>query len=130
MSVTLDGQAIFDEQGLTLSVDSPSRSSIERAVAGLDGLLSIDLGTRARQIRQTGTLRAAGRAAMRSRIQAIAQFIDGREHTLVAADGQAFGRLRMDSFKKLTEYPAGPGVVAEYEITYTQLGGHSNAASS
>ncbi|HSV98861.1 MAG TPA: hypothetical protein VLI39_01720 [Sedimentisphaerales bacterium] len=130
MSVTLDGQMIFDEQGLTLSVDSPSRSSIERAVAGLDGLLSIDLGTRARQIRQAGTLRAAGRAAMRSRIQAIAQFIDGREHTLVAADGQAFCRLRMDSFKKVAEYPAGPGVVAEYEITYTQLGGHSNAASS
>lgn len=130
MSVTLDGQAIFDEQGLTISVDSPARASIERAVAGLDGLLSIDLGTRARQIQQTGILRAAGRAAMRARIQAIAQFIDGREHTLVAADGQTFGRLRMDSFKKLAEYPAGPGVVAEYEITYTQLGGHRDAASS
>jgi hypothetical protein len=130
MSVTLDGQTIFDEQGLMISVDSPARASIERAVAGLDGMLSIDLGTRARQIRQTGTLRAASRAAMRNRIQAIAQFNDGREHTLVTADGQGFPRLRMDSLKKLAEYPAGPGVVAEYEITYTQLGGHRDAASS
>jgi hypothetical protein len=130
MSVTLDGQAIFDEQGLTISADSPARASIERAVAGLNGLLSIDLGTRARQIRQAGTLRAAGRVAMRARFEAISRFVDGQEHTLVAADGQAFCRLRMDSFKKLAEYPAGPVVVAEYEITYTQLGGHSDAASS
>jgi hypothetical protein len=123
MAVTLDGQAIFDEQGLTTSVGSPSRASVERAVAGLDGTLSIDLGARSRQIRQTGTLHAPSRAAMRVRVQAILEFIDGRTHTLITADGQAFGNLRMDTFKKLAEYPGGPGVTADYEIAYTQLGG-------
>ena len=43
MSVTLDGQAIFDEQGLAISAGSPVRASQERAIAGLDGVLSIDL---------------------------------------------------------------------------------------
>ncbi|MGE5296960.1 MAG: hypothetical protein ACM3VT_19225 [Solirubrobacterales bacterium] len=130
MSVTLDGQAIFEEQGLTISVGSPNRASLERAVAGLDGTLSIDLGMRARQIRQTGTLHAASRAAMRACVHAITQFIDGRTHTLVAADGEAFSDLRMDSFQKVAEYPAGFGVVADYEIVYTQLGGQDDAASS
>lgn len=129
MSVTLDGQAIFDEQGLTISVGSPSRASLERAVAGLDDVLSIDLGARSRQIRQTGALRAASRAAMRVRVQAISRFIDGRTHTLAAADGEVFGDLRMDSFAKIAEYPGGPGVVADYEIIYTQLGGHGDATS-
>ncbi len=130
MSVTLDGQAIFDEQGLTISVGSPSRASLERAVAGLEGMLSIDLGMRSRQIRQTGTLRAASRAAMRARVQTIARHIDGQTHTLVAADGEVFRDLRMDSFQKVAEYPGGPGIVADYEIVYTQLGGQDDAASS
>lgn len=130
MSVTLDGQAIFEEQGLAISVGSPSRASLERAIPGLDGVLSIDLGVRTRQIHQTGSLHAMSRAAMRARVQAIAQFIDGRTHTLVAADGETFGDLRMDSFRKVAEYPGGPGVVADYEIVYTQLGGQDDAASS
>ncbi len=123
MSITLDGQAIFDEQGLTISVGSPSRASLERAVAGLDGTLSIDLGARSRQVRQTGALRAPSRAAMHTRVQAIAAFIDGQTHTLTTADGQVLDNLRMDSIKKVAEYPGGPGVVADYEIVYTQLGG-------
>jgi hypothetical protein len=130
MSVTLDGQAIFDEQGLTISVGSPSRASLERAVAGLDGVLSIDLGARSRQIRQTGTLHAAGRAAMRVRVRTITQFVDGRTHTLVAADGEVFREIRMDSFQKVAEYPGGPGITADYEILYTQLGGYGDAALS
>ena len=123
MSVTLDGQAIFDEQGLTITVGSPSRACVERAVAGLDGTLSIDLGARSRQVRQTGTLHAPSRAAMHARVLTIAAFIDGQTHTLTTADGQVLDNLRMDSFKKVAGYPGGPGVVADYEIVYTQLGG-------
>jgi hypothetical protein len=123
MGVTLDGLAIFDEQGLTISVGSPSRASLERAVAGLDGTLSIDLGSRSRQVRQTGTLRAPSRVAMHTRIQAVTAFIDGLTHSLATSDGQVFNDLRMDSFKKVAEYPGGTGVVADYEIVYTQLGG-------
>jgi hypothetical protein len=129
MSVTLDGQAIFDDQGLTITVGSPSRASVERAIAGLDGMLSIDLGARSRQIRQVGTLHAPSRTAMHARIRAITAFIDGRTHVLATADGQVLGDLRMDSFKKIAEYPGGPGVVAECEIVYTQLGDRGDVVS-
>jgi hypothetical protein len=130
MSVILDGQAIFDEQGLTITVGSPSRASVERAIAGLDGMLSIDLGARARQIRQTGTLHAPSRTAMNTRIRAITAFIDGRTHVLATPEGRVFRDLRMDSFKRVAEYPGGPGVVADYEIVYTQLGGQGDVVSS
>ncbi len=59
MSVTLDGQILFDQQQLEVEPDSISRACIEKAVSGLDGLLSIDLGKRSRKVRQKGTLRAA-----------------------------------------------------------------------
>lgn len=130
MSVTLDGQTIFEEQGLTISADSPKRASLERTVAGLDGVLSIDLGARSRQIRQTGTLHAMSRSAMRIRVEAITRFIDGQTHTLVAPDGEVFRHLRMDSFQKVVVHPVGAGVVVDYEIAYTQLGGQDDAASS
>jgi len=130
MNVTLDGRAIFDEQGLTIAAGSPSRASLERAIAGLDGMLSIDLGGRSRQIRQTGTLHAASRTTMHARVRTITAFIDGQTHTLATADGQVFSALRMDSFKKVAEYPGGCGVVADYEILYTQLGGQDDVASS
>jgi hypothetical protein len=120
--VTLDGQALFDERGLQVEVGSHTRACLERAVRGLDGMLSIDLGRRPRQIRQTGTLRAASRAALRLRIETIAAFIDGATHTLVTADGAEYADLRMDSFRRLCEDVSGPGVVAAYEIVYTQLG--------
>ncbi|MBM4029535.1 MAG: hypothetical protein FJ280_29675 [Planctomycetes bacterium] len=122
MGVTLDGQAVFDEQELTLAVRSPSRASLQRSVAGLDGVLSIDLGARPRQVRQTGVLRAAGRAALNARLEAIAAFLDGRTHTLTTADGRTYRNLRLDSFQPLQERTGGPGIVVEYEIVYTQLG--------
>ena len=122
MHVTLDGQAVFDEQELTIMIGSPGRASLERSIAGLDGVLSIDLGARSRRIRQTGVLRAAGRTAMNARIDAIAAFLDGQTHTLATADGRVYDNLRVDSFQPLRERAAGPGIVVEYEIAYTQLG--------
>ncbi len=122
MNVTLDGTALFDDQGLQLEVGSLNRACIERSICGLDGTLSIDLGERARQIRQAGTLRAPSRTAMQARIGSIAAFIDGNTHTLRIANGQEYRNLRMDSFTQLDERAGGPGVVVEYEIGYTQLG--------
>ena len=122
MHTTLDGQAIFDEQGLTISPGYWNRAALERAVAGLDGTMSIDLGARSRQIRQSGVLRAASRSAMNARIDAISGFIDGRTHTLKTNDKQTYGNLRIDSFNQVDERPAGPGIIVEYEIVYTQLG--------
>jgi len=121
MGVTLDGQAVFDEQGLTITVGSPTRACVERSICGLDGTVSVDLGARGRRLQQTGVLRAAGRAAMNARISTIAAFIDGRTHTLTTADGHVYGSLRMDSFVQVGEHTSGPGRVVEYEIAYTQL---------
>jgi hypothetical protein len=123
MNTTLDGQAIFDEQDLTVTADSVRRACVERAVGGLDGVMSIDLGARVRQIRQTGVLRATGRAALSARIDVITAFIDGGAHTLRTADGRAYHNLRMDTFQRVSERTGGPGVVIEYEIVYAQLGG-------
>jgi hypothetical protein len=122
MSVTLDGNALFDEQGLQIAIGSRSRACIERAVCGLDGIVSIDLGEKARQIRQTGVLHAPGRAAMRARVESIAAFVDGGTHTLRTADGQELHNVRMDAFKQIDERIGGLGVTVEYEILYTQLG--------
>jgi hypothetical protein len=121
VSVTLDGQALFDEQNLQVTVGSHARRSIERNVCGLDGMLSVDLGRQARRIRQTGTLRAVSEAAMRRRIDNITGFIDGDAHVLVTADGGRYANVRMDSFKELGKSAGGPGLVIEYAIVYTQL---------
>jgi hypothetical protein len=120
MQVTLDGQRIFDEQPLEIRTGSFRRDSLERAVPGLDGVLSLDLGRRNRQITQTGTLRAESRVQMDSRISTISAHMDGNTHTLVTGNRE-FNNLRMDSFKILNEYTDGVGIRVDYEIVYTQL---------
>ncbi len=120
MSVTLDGQILFDEQQAEIEPGSFTRASIERTVPGLEGVLSIDLGGRGRKIRQTGVLRAGSRAQMNERVIAISAFMDGDIHTLVSG-GEEFDNLRMDSLKISNERAGGNGVVVDYEIVYMQL---------
>ena len=122
MSTTLDGKTLFDERDLRIDAGSPSRASVERAVAGLDGVLNIDLGQRTRTIRQRGVLHARSQVEMNNRIAAIASLIDGSTHTLRTDDCCEYTRLRVDAFKQRSRSVAGPGVAVEYEITYTQLG--------
>jgi len=121
MSVGLDGQALFDEQQLEVEPGSFSRDSISRAVPGLDGVLSIDLGGRGRQIKQKGVLRARSKAELNGRIDAISAHIDGDTHTLRIGSGEEFGDVRMDSFDRSNERTSGGGVSIDYEIIYTQL---------
>jgi hypothetical protein len=121
MRVTLDGQALFDQQRLEIEAGSFSRDSIERTVPGLDGVLSIDLGQRGRKIKQTGTLRAKSRSQLDERISNISTHMDGDTHTLIAADGRQFSNLCMDSFTLGKEHIDGAGISVDYEIVYTQL---------
>ncbi|MBN2315454.1 MAG: hypothetical protein JXM79_16105 [Sedimentisphaerales bacterium] len=120
MQVTLDGQRLFDEQSFEIRTGSISRASMKRTVPGLDGVLSIDLGKRNRQITQSGTLRAKSRLQMDSRISTISGHMDGNTHALIAGN-QEFENLRMDSFKILSEHKDGAGTRIDYEIVYTQL---------
>ena len=121
MSVTIDGQTLFDEHQLEIETGSFSRDSIERKIPGLDGMLSIDLGRRGRKIKQKGTLRAKSRTQMNERVNAISAFADGDTHTLVTDSGETMDNLRMDSFKTDKERTDGIGIVIDYEIVYTQL---------
>ena len=121
MRVTLDGQNLFDEQQLEIEPGSISRVSIERAVAGLDGVLSIDMGGRGRKIKQKGLLQAKSRMQMDNRINAISACMDGNTHILARSDGEQLNNLRMDSFKVSKERAGGNGIVVDYEIIYTQL---------
>ena len=90
MAVTLDGQILFDEQGLEIAASSAKRDVVERAVAGLDGVVSIDLGRRSRVIKQKGVLRTPSQSKMDERIGAISAFIDGKAHTLIGKGGEKF----------------------------------------
>jgi hypothetical protein len=121
MSVTLDGQDLFDERKLEIEAGSVGRDSVERMVPGLDGVVSIDLGSRSRQIKQSGVLRAGSHKQMRDKIGLISTFIDGDTHALVVGDGREFDNLRMDVFKVSRERAEGGGLCCDYEIVYTQL---------
>ena len=120
MKVTLDGQVLFEQTDIQIEPGSLSRDARERAVPGLDGLLSIDLGKRSRKIKQLGMLRAKSRSQLRDKINDISGFLDGRTHTLVI-DDESFEHLRMDTLKVSNERVSGTGLVTDYEIVYTQL---------
>jgi hypothetical protein len=47
--------------------------------------------------------------------------MDGDTHTLVTDSGEELDSLRMDSFQVNEERVDGSGIVAEYEIVYSQL---------
>jgi hypothetical protein len=121
MAITLNGQALFDEQQFELEVESVSRDSIERSVPGLDGLIAIDLGERGRLIKQKGTLRAKSILALEEKLAAIRDYVDGYTYTLVTNDGRVFDNLRIDVFKTKNRRPSGVGMAIDYEIIYTQL---------
>lgn len=121
MGATLNGQNLFDEQNLKIELGSVSRDSIERTMPGLDGVLSIDLGERSREIRQRGMLRAKSRSQMEGKISAISAYMDGNTHTLTTGKGKLLNNLRMDVFKVTEEKISGDGICCDYEIVYTQL---------
>ena len=121
MYATLDGQDLFGQQELEIQPDSINRASTGRAVSGLNGLVSIDLGKRSRKVRQKGTLRAQSRSRMRDRIKAISAYLDGNTHTLMIGSDEKFENVRMDVFRASKKRPAGGGLAVDYEIVYTQL---------
>lgn len=123
MKATLDGQIVFDGEGLKVQAGNWKRSLVERAIAGLDGVLSIDSGLRGRQIKQTGVLRAASETALGEKISAIGSFMDGEGHTLITDSGEQFDNLRIDSFEVGEKGFGGSSVFCEYGIRYTQLRG-------
>ena len=121
MKATLDGISLLEQRELT--VGSWRRDEVERAVAGLDGAVSIDLGMRSRELVQVGVLWAVSEAKLKQRVDVITLLMDGNGHTLVTGDGRAFANVRIDSFETGSREYSGRGVSCEFEIRYTQLRG-------
>ena len=121
MNAALDGQKLFDERDFKIEPGSVSRDSIERTASGLDGVLSIDLGRRSREIKQRGVLQAKSCSEMHERISTISAYMDGNTHTLATSNEEEFDNLRMDVFKVTNNRVSGGGFCCDYEIIYTQL---------
>ena len=119
MRVKIDGILELDEQNLTIG--SWWRDSSERAVAGLDGVLSVDLGKRSREIVQNGILRAVSEKALESEIKSVVSLMDGGTHTFLLDNGQELENLRIDAVETDGQAHSGGGVHCKLQIRYTQL---------
>jgi hypothetical protein len=122
MKANLNSFVYFDNDSFSLQIKSGQRNVVEKNAAGLDGTVSIDLGSRARKIIQTGQLRAANKSALNQKIADIDEMFDGQLRTLTAPDGRVFENLRIDSFQTGQIVSGGSSVSCDYEIVYTQLG--------
>ena len=120
--IMLDGKNIFGHGDHTLQVGSWGRETMERRFAGVDGMVSVDLGRRGRKLKQRGWLTAASKAALQKRCEEISAYIDGQAYELVDTNGTVYAKVRMDSFGLLTQVCTASPVRCEYEVTYTQLG--------
>lgn len=119
MKALLDG---FEIEQVDISVGSWERSSIDRSAAGVDGVVSVDLGLRSREIVQRGLIWAFTSEQLLSKFDNARMLMDGGIHTLVVSDGRVFSRLRVDSVEQGRKAFSGRGVSCEIEIRYTQLG--------
>ena len=120
-TILFNGERLFGGgQHLVLAM-SWRRESVERGFAGLDGVLSIDLGMRGRTLKQRGRLSAGSVVAMAELTDDISSYIDGQAYTLVDQNGISYGNVRMDSFKLSGPIAVGNQASCEYEIVYTQL---------
>ena len=122
MRATIDETLEFEQEALEVS--SYRRDSVERNVSGLDGVISIDLGMRKRELLQKGVIRAGSAEALRSGVHSFSELIDGGIHRLVLENGEVFDDLRVDTFVVLRKGHSGAGPSCNFEISYTQLTNH------
>lgn len=119
--ITFDGKALFGQGVQQLDVKSWHRGQIDRSFAGLDGIFSVDLGRRGRELCQRGQLAQASMAKLRQTIDQITRYIDGQSYTLMDSYGECYSNVRMDSFRLTESIAVGSQVSCCYEIHYTQL---------
>jgi len=121
-TIKFDNQQFFDQGQHTMEVMSWRRDNVQRGFAGLDGMVSIDLGRRERKLRQYGYLAASGIEALIALGEEIAAYIDGQVYDLIDQNGRRYEQVRMDSFTASGEVMAGNQARCKYEIIYTLLG--------
>ena len=118
--ITFDGQDFFIDGRHVVLPLSWRRDTVDKGFAGLDGVLSVDLGLRERKIKQTGRLTAKSVESLIALTQEIMDYIDGQGYTLVGHNNVSYENVRMDSFTP-GEITVGNQACCEYEINYTQL---------
>jgi hypothetical protein len=120
MRVLIDGVVEFEE--VSVSVGSWQRKSIERGAAGLDGVVSVDLGKRGREIVQRGVVRAGSDDGLCGAIAAVEGLVDGSSHVMSRGGCGDFGGLRVDGVEVKSRSRSGVGASCEFEVRYFQLG--------
>ena len=120
MKAAFDGIILFEQ--IELKVGSWEREAVEKSAAGLDGSVSVDLGSRRREIAVRGLVWAFSDQQLKARLDLVRVMMDGGSHTLTVEDGQYFDRLVIDSVELGRKAYSGRGVSCEFEVGCMQLG--------
>lgn len=121
LKITFDGASLFARGQHVVQPMSWRRESRDIGFAGLDGVVSMDLGRRERKLKQRGLLVSTSIAALMQLITLIGSYIDGQGYDLIDQHGVFYPQVRMDSFTLLGPVTAANQASCEYEIIYTQL---------
>lgn len=119
MRIWIDGLVEID--GARLDIGSVRRSVIERGVSGVDGVCSIDLGSRGREIVVEGVLRAVSGIALDRVTADISSMADGGVHSITTDEGKVYSDARIDDFVCRERSFGGSGVKCKCRLELTQL---------
>ena len=118
MNARLDSTIEYEES--QLQIKSWERGSIDRSVAGLDGVVSVDLGRRSRKLVQSGIIRANSEEQLAEQIDSFALLVDSNEHTLTRGRSHVLTGLRVSNFVAGKVNRSGAGVWCDFEIRFVQ----------
>jgi hypothetical protein len=116
----LDEQDLFGSGPHEITVGSPARRLARRGFAGLDGEAVLDMGSRPREITQSGRLQADTSEELQEIVSRIEACLDGGLHTLEDNHGRVHASLIVESFQVATPLRRGRRFWCEYGIVYRQ----------
>ena len=119
MRVWIDGEVKIEEA--VFEAGSIRREIIERGTCGLDGVCSIDLGSRGRDISIEGVLRAASGIGLDCVVDMIEAKMGDGVCTLSIGDGRDFGDVRIDIFETSERQFGGSSVTCKCKLLCKQL---------
>lgn len=119
MRVWIDGEVKIDEA--VFDAGSIRRKVIERGTAGLEGIGSIYLGGRGREITVEGILRAASGNGLDCLTDMIEAKMDGEVCLLLTDDDREFDDVRIDVFETAERQFGGSFVSCKCKLLCRQL---------
>lgn len=119
MHLWIDGEVKIEE--VVFEAGSVCREVVERGVNGLNGVCSIDLGSRGRDISIKGVLRAASGVGLDSITEIIEAKMSGGVCSLSIDEGKNFGDVRIDAFETSERKFGGSFVNCKCKLKCKQL---------